>query len=270
MRGLLLVAAILTVAARPADACECVVRTVDLLVPRDGAINVPTNARVLVAAEKVGEGRWAATDATQPPPVLTVAPIDKKGKVGAPVESLVSMMMGEADGTVYVVKPTKALKPNTQYALVKLEAPKGKKKSKKIAAQFMTFTTGAGADTAAPVFAGLERFAPMLSHQNKTKCHDTDPPYRQIIWEIGDVTDEGTAREDLIRILYIQRKGETRTIRLIEPATVASTKITGTRCDAFQARFEKNEEICAVVEIVDVAGNVAGATVEKCAPVKKM
>ncbi len=270
MRSLMVISSILVAAValpRAAEAaCECQSNPVSLLAPHDGATGVPTNTRVLIAAERVGESKWAADDATLQTPPLTVAPLDKKGKPGAPVDSSVSMMSSAAYGTVFSITPKKPLKPNTGYALVRLEAPK----KRKVKEQYATFTTGAAADTVPPVFSGLDKFSVMISHQQKTTCHTTQPPYRQIIWQIGDVTDEGTPLEELIRIFYVQRKGEVRTVRLIEPATAPATKINGTKCDAFRPRFDKDEEVCGVVEIVDLAGNVAGAGVEKCMAAKKM
>lgn len=266
MRSLITAALVLLAFPQTAEPCECQSNPVSLLAPHDGATGVPLNSRVLIAAEKVGEGKWSADDATLQTPPLSLAPLDKKGKPGAPIDASVSMLSSAAYGTVFSVSPRKPLKANTGYALVRLEGPK----KRKVREQYSTFTTGATADTVPPVFAGLDRFSVMLSHIQKTKCHNTQPPYRQIIWEIGGVTDDGTQQDDLIRILYVQRKGDVRTVQLIEPATSPATKINGTKCDAFRARFERDEEVCGVVEVVDLAGNVAGGTVEKCMVAKKM
>ncbi len=264
--GLLLAAGFVAVAAArtAATACECAGGAPTVLLPRDGATNVPTNARVLVSSEKVGEGKWAGADASKPPPVLALAAIDAKGKVGAPLDSTVSSMLSEAWGTVYVVTPKKPLKAGSKYALVRVV-------KKKATDQYGSFTTGAAADTAPPVFAGIERFTAIIGHQVRTKCSSGDPPYNQLSWDYGSATDEGTAAEDLVRILYIQRKGEQRTIRLVEPAASAPVmSVDGTICDAFHPTFKAGDEICATVEIVDLAGNASGSAIEKCMAARKM
>jgi hypothetical protein len=257
--GLLLATAfvvgfVLTAGARSAAACECAGGAPTVLLPRDGATNVPTNTRVLVSSEKVGEGKWAGADASKPAPVLAVAPIDAKGKTGAPIDSTVSSMLSEAWGTIYVVTPKKPLKASSKYALVRVV-------KKKVAEQYGSFTTG----------AAVERFTAIIGHQVRTKCSSGDPPYNQLSWDYGSATDEGTAAEDLVRILYIQRKGEQRTIRLVEPgASAPVTSVDGTICDAFKPTFKVGDEICATVEIVDLAGNASGSAIEKCMAARKM
>jgi hypothetical protein len=247
-----------------AAACECAGGTPTVILPRDGATGVPLNTRILVSSEKVGEGKWAGADASKPAPALSLAPIDGKGKSGAPVESTVSSMLSEAWGTVYVITPKKPLKANTTYALVTVV-------KKKATTRFTSFTTGAAADTAPPVFAGIERFTAIIGHQVRTKCSSGDPPYNQLSWDYGSATDEGTAAEDLVRILYIQRKGEQRSIRIIEPGASAPVmSIDGTICDAFHPTFKAGDEICATVEIVDLAGNASGTAIEKCMAARKM
>jgi hypothetical protein len=263
----IVVFALLLGARQVASACECAGGAPTVLLPKDGATNVPTNTRVLVSSEKVGEGKWAGADQSKPAPVLAVAPVDSKGKLGAPIDSTVSSMLSEAWGTVYVVTPKKALKASTRYALVRVA-------KKKATEQYGAFTTGTAADSAPPVFAGIERFTAIIGHQVRNKCSNGDPPYNQLSWDYGSANDEGTAgtpAEDLVRILYIQRKGEQRTIRLIEPASSAPVmSVDGTICDAFHPTFKVGDEICATLEIVDLAGNASGSAIEKCMAARKM
>jgi hypothetical protein len=264
-KAILAAACAAVLASNPAEACECAAGP-EIVLPRDGAADVPLNARVLVSAEKVGEGKWVGADTTAPAPRIGIAPIDKKGAPGAGVPVAITTMLSEAYGTVFVVKPKKPLKASTQYALVKL----GDKKKKEKPVAVATFTTGTAADGSSPVFAGIERFTAVVAYTSRTKCSAGDPPYRQISWEHGQVTDDLAKPEDLVRILYVQRKGEERTVRLIEPAAhKGATSLTGSVCDPFKAMFDAGEEVCATVEIVDLAGNAAGANIEKCMLAKK-
>ena len=263
----LVLASLAVMAAVPtrARACDCPDKTPQILLPRNGATGVPTNARVLVSADVIGEGKWAAADATTPMPGLAVAPIaapakgSKPARPGSPVPVAVSAMMSEAWGTVYVVTPKQPLKAKTAYAVVK---PGEKKGSLEIVG---TFTTGAAADTQAPVFAGIDSFTAVIAYQRKLSDCDGDPPSEQLTWQIGAVSDDTTAPGDLIRILYVQKKGEQRTVRLIEPWDRAPvTAVTDRTCDPFHPVMKVGDEMCAVIEAVDLAGNASGAAVEKC------
>lgn len=247
---------------RAAHACDCAGTAPQILLPRDGATNVPTNARVLVTAEKLGMDRWAGTDATRTPK-LGIAP--KKG--GAAVKAMVGTMMSEAWGTVYVVTPARPLKAGTAYQLVVLGKTARDRKA------VSGFTTGKVADTAPPVFAGIDRFTAIVAYRGSTgsKC-DGQPPFEELTWRYDVATDDGTDPNDLVRILYVQRKGESRAIKLIEPFDAAKPvlSVDDTTCAPFHQIMKTADEMCATIEVVDLAGNVAGAAVEKCTTAKKM
>jgi hypothetical protein len=257
-------------AAQPAraSACQCTDRAPKFVLPRDGATSVPTNARVLISAEMAGAARWAAADATAPLPALAIAPMKpgvkgKKPTPGKPVEVLVSSMLSEAWGTVFVIVPKKPLVAKTLYALVK---PGEKKGTFDV---ITTFTTGETADTQPPVFGGLEHFTALIAYQRKLSDCDGDPPSEQLTWRLGDVSDDMTAKGDLIRILYVQKKGEQRTIRMIEPWDLEPLKaVTDNRCDPFHPVLKVGDEVCGIMEAIDLAGNASGGAVEKCMAVR--
>jgi hypothetical protein len=248
-------------------ACDCTDATPSIVLPRDGATGVPTNARAVVSAEVVGESRWAGADASAALPALGVAPIAQPAKGKAPakpgkaVAGSVATMLSEAWGTVYVVTPKQPLKPKTVYAVVKT--------SKTATDIIATFTTGDGPDAAPPVFGGIESFTVVLAFVRKQGDCDGEPPSGQLTWKLGAVTDDSAGPADLLRILYIQKKGEQRTIRLIEPwDRKPVTAVTNKVCDPFHPILKAGDEVCAIVEAVDLAGNVAGSAVEKCMTVR--
>ncbi len=259
--GLCLLGVTFLSAAR-ADACDCQDGTPSLLLPRDAATNVPTNARVLVSADKVGLEKFAGADASRTPKLALVAV-----KGGAKPKVLITSMLSEAWGTVYVVTPDKPLKASTAYQLV---APGATAKDKPRVVG--TFTTGKAADTTAPAFVGLDRFTAVVAYRaSQGKC-DGKPPFHELTWKYDAATDDTTDPKDLVRILYVQKKGETRAIKLIEPFDAAAP-VTGTGdgpCAPFHQKMKVGDEMCAIMEVVDLAGNVAGASVEKCMTAKKM
>lgn len=252
---------------RPAPVCTCSTSTPSILLPRDGATGVPTNVRVLLTADRVGLDAWAGTDVARTPPLgIVPRPVKKKG-ARKPVKAVVTSMLSEAWGTIYIVTAQKPLKANTAYDVVVMA---GKKP-----AQWQVisgFTTGAAADTAPPIFAGVERFTAVVSYRAAVSVCDGRPPFQELTWKYGQATDEGTAAGDLLRILYVQRKGEPRQVRLIEPFDAATpiTGVSGSTCDPFRPVIQPGDEVCATIEVVDLAGNVAGAAIEKCMTAKKL
>jgi hypothetical protein len=46
--------------------------------------------------------------------------------------------------------------------------------------------------------------------------------------------------------------------------------VDDTTCTPFRQKMKVGEEVCASIEVVDLAGNVAGSTVEKCFTAKKL
>lgn len=266
--ALLALLAGLTVRPTAARACECVDPGFSLQLPRDGATGVPTNARVVVTAERLGLDRWVGTD-PQRTPVIALVPVPKKKgqKKGKPVKALVGTLVHERWGTIVTAQPEKPLEPNTTYEVVLQTGPKPARWK-----PVSTFTTGAAADTAPPVFAGLDRFTAVVSFRSPVSKCDGQPPFPELTWKYPAATDDTTAAGDLLRILYIQKKGEPRQVRLIEAvdATRPVTNVSGGLCDPFRVTLQPGDEVCATVEVVDLAGNVAGAAVEKCMVARKL
>jgi hypothetical protein len=263
--GKLTVLAVMFVAlwGRQASACDCKDGAPSLLLPRDGATGTPTNARVLVSADKVGLERFAGADVTRTPKLAIVAV-----KGGARPKVTVTAMLSEAWGTVYVVTPDKPLAANTKYKLV---APGKTAKDKPV--DVGSFTTGKATDTKPPVFAGLTRFTAVVAYRagSGDKC-EGQPPFHELSWAYDAATDDGTDAKDLIRILYVQKKGEARAVKLIEPMDAATpvTAVDDNACSPFHQKMKVGDEVCAAMEVVDLAGNAAGASVEKCMAAKKL
>ncbi|MFH0902894.1 MAG: hypothetical protein V2A73_19880 [Pseudomonadota bacterium] len=258
-------------ADRPAATCDCPQRQVSILLPRDGASLVPTNVQLLVSAEIAGANRWWAADATAIMPNLRLLLLKKNADRARPqgreVKTAVSSMLGEAYGTVFVVRPEKPLAVNSNYALVVATGAEGQE-VKTISA----FTTGAGTDVQPPVFAGIEDLTAVVAFRPRANVCDNEPPFEQLTWKYGEATDETTSPGDLVRVVYVQKKGEQRSVRLIEPASAPSSPLRtlDNKCDPFRLVFQPGEELCASVEVMDAAGNVAGGSVEKCMVAKRM
>ena len=254
-------------AVRPAHAaCTCPDRTPDLLLPRDGASGVPRNTRVLVSAARVGAAKWAAADASAALPALKL--VTMKGelpKPGAAVKASVSSMLSEAWGTVYVVRPAKPLAAATSYGLLLDE--KGDERR-----LIGTFTTGKASDVTPPQFSGIDKLTAVVSFRPAMNACDGETPFEELTWRYGSATDDLGAPGDLVRFLYVQKKGEPRVLKLVEPvdAKPPVNAVNGSQCDPFRPRMRVGDEICAIVEVLDLAGNVAGSAAEKCMLAKKM
>ena len=267
--AILLLAPVILVMGSPADACECADSTPEILAPHDGAAGVPTNTRVLVSALKAGAAKWAASDATAKPPALAVAPM-RATKPGKGVKAAISTMMSENWGTVFVIAPARPLAPGTRYVIIATHpAPGAGAQSGQTV--LGSFTTGKGPDKTAPVFGGLDNFTAVVSYRSPAGKCDGTSPFRELTWGYGEAQDAGTDPVDLLRILYVQKKGEPRQVRLIEPGGARPvTAVRGAACDPFAVGISAGDEVCAILEVVDLAGNAAGGVVEKCMAAKKM
>lgn len=253
--------------ARPAyAACTCVPQTPDFLLPRDGATGVPRNVRILVSAGRIGASQWAATDASAVPPPLRLAVVTgAEHRPGAAVKAVVSSMLSEGYGTVFVMRPAKILAARTTYGLLLEEQGAGLR-------LIGTFTTGAVEDKLPPAFAGIDRLTAVVSFRPAMNACDGESPFEELTWGYGAASDDAAPPTDLVRLLYVQKKGEPRILKLVEPFDVptAVTSVNGSQCDAVKPRMKVGDEVCATVEVVDLAGNAAGSAVEKCMVAKRM
>jgi hypothetical protein len=262
----LAVASIVWLAPGVARPCDCAEVRPSILLPRDGATDVPINTRVLVTPDRLGLDAWVGTDMSRIPSIA-VMPVTAKGVRGAALKARVSVMLSEGGGTVIVLTPDKPLKASSDYELVHRVG-----KTKKDWVSVSRFMTGKTADTAAPSFDGAQGFTAVVSFRSAvTKC-DGKPPYSELTWKYGDAKDDRATTGDLLRITYVQKKGEQRTIRLIEPTDAPQPvrEIAGSLCDPFKVAMQAGDEVCVTVEVIDLAGNAAGSLVEKCMVAKKM
>ena len=267
--ALLICAALAAFAPAQADACKCAPPSTSFLLPKDGATAVPTNARVVVTADRLGLDRWIGTDPSQLPDLALVARASLKAKAkakarppkpGTRIKARVSTMLAEGSGTVFVITPEQVLRADTSYDLVVWAKQPAARRP------IASFTTGTLADLQPPAFAGLDRLTAIVAfHPPSSRC-DGKPPFNQLVWAYGAAKDDLSAHDELVRLLYVQRKGEPRTLRLVEPTNVAAprTRIDGTLCQPFHVTMVPGDEMCAILEVVDVAGNASGAVSERC------
>jgi hypothetical protein len=133
---------------RPADACSYPIGYQSrVTVPQDGALYVPTNARIVVTYR---------TAIDQPAVADHLQLVDAGG---APVPFTVATTV-QPDGIVEVVTPSQPLAAGAQYKLLdrlpsECDLPYQRDCLAEVASPITTFTTSDGPDTTAPTFAGI-------------------------------------------------------------------------------------------------------------------
>lgn len=234
----ILVAAVLALLARsrPADACSCGLNPTPLS-PRPAQTAVPTNAVLFFDT-------------------LLASPS------GVTISGGVTYTTETHHGYV-ILRPTSPLAPNTTYTVTGTTAADP---------WSMTFTTGAGADTTAPTFAGISAIAPEYMQltpastgQGCANCavhYSADHEVSRIHFAYPDPSPD-TA---LLGVeIYIPGDSNPLVEYLGTPAQLANRLLDFQGCAPIAPDLNDGVTYCARITAYDAAGNPAGAAAESCA-----